>query len=111
MANSTPPESTPGNWAHLHEARRHQPEVLARLMAEYEYQLKFVVREPGDLIEIEKLVGELNASRDRVLLMPEGTTREAVQERSLWLAEVAKSSGFRLTPRLHIDLWGSRRGV
>jgi len=44
-------------------------------------------------------------------LMPEGTTREAVRERGRWIAEACKSSGYRYSPRLHVDLWGDRRGV
>ena len=43
--------------------------------------------------------------------MPEGTKREVVAERSVWLAEICKSEGYRFSPRLHIDLWGDRRGV
>jgi 7-carboxy-7-deazaguanine synthase len=29
----------------------------------------------------------------------------------MWLAEVCKAEGFRFSPRLHIDLYGNRRGV
>jgi len=34
-----------------------------------------------------------------------------LQERGLWLAEIAKQEGFRFSPRLHVDLWGNRRGI
>jgi 7-carboxy-7-deazaguanine synthase len=43
--------------------------------------------------------------------MPEGTDRDVLRERGIWLAEIAKAEGFRLTPRLHVELWGNRRGV
>jgi 7-carboxy-7-deazaguanine synthase len=43
--------------------------------------------------------------------MPEGTERARLAERGLWLAEICKEEGFRFSPRLHIDLWGSLRGV
>jgi 7-carboxy-7-deazaguanine synthase len=33
-----------------------------------------------------------------------------VQERGRWLAEIAKEKLFRLSPRLHVDLWGDERG-
>jgi 7-carboxy-7-deazaguanine synthase len=42
--------------------------------------------------------------------MPEGTTPQVVQERGRWLAEIAKKELFRLSPRLHVDLWGDERG-
>jgi 7-carboxy-7-deazaguanine synthase len=34
-----------------------------------------------------------------------------LRERGLWLAEICKESGYRFSPRLHVDLWGDRRGV
>jgi 7-carboxy-7-deazaguanine synthase len=43
--------------------------------------------------------------------MPEGTDRERLRERAVWLAEVCKVEGFRFSPRLHVDLYGNRRGV
>jgi 7-carboxy-7-deazaguanine synthase len=43
--------------------------------------------------------------------MPEGTDHELLHERGVWLAEIAKAEGFRFTPRLHVELWGNRRGV
>ena len=80
-------------------------------MAGYEYQLKFVIEKPADLEEVLALVGNLKADRGRVILMPEGTDRERLRERALWLAEVCKDQGFRLSPRLHVDLYANQRGV
>jgi 7-carboxy-7-deazaguanine synthase len=34
-----------------------------------------------------------------------------MQERGLWLAEICKTTGYRFSPRLHVDLWGDKRGV
>jgi 7-carboxy-7-deazaguanine synthase len=111
LANSTPWEREGGRWARRHEELRIQPEVLRRLLARYAYQLKFVVAEPADLAEIRALVHELEADRSRVVLMPEGTDPEILRERGRWLAEICKQEGYRFSPRLHIDLWGNRRGV
>ena len=61
--------------------------------------------------EIETMLAETGANRSRVVIMPEGTTREAVGRRAEWLVEACKREGFRYSPRLHIDLWGNRRGV
>jgi 7-carboxy-7-deazaguanine synthase len=112
LANSTPWERGGGRWAAQHERLRLQPEVLRKLTAAYDYQLKFVVAEPGDLDEIRRVVDKIGV-RDaaRVMLMPEGTDRETLRERSQWLVEAAKREGFRFSPRLHIELWGNRRGV
>ncbi len=111
LANSTPWEQQAGRWAEIHERRRIRLEVLRRLIARYPYQLKFVVAAPEDLGEIRALVKELAADRSRVILMPEGTDPEILRERGRWLAELSKQEGYRFSPRLHIDLWGNRRGV
>ena len=107
LSNSTPE----GRFQAQHDRLRIQPEVLTRLMARYEYQLKFVMEQTGDLAEVLSLVETLRADRERVILMPEGTDREQLGERSVWLAEICKQEGFRFSPRLHVDLWGNRRGV
>ena len=107
LANSTPN----GRWAAQHDRLRIQPEVLLELMARYPYQLKFVIEKPDDLDEVRALIGALEADRSRVILMPEGTDRDRLRERAVWLAEICKQEGFRFSPRLHVDLWGHRRGV
>jgi len=111
LLNSTPREREGGKWAAQHERLRYQPEVLKKLMAEYEYQLKFVVASADDMPEIARLLEETAADRSRVILMAEGTTSDAIRGRAPWLTEICKREGFRYSPRLHIDLWGNRRGV
>ncbi len=107
LANSTPE----GRWAAAHDRLRMQPEVLRKLISRYEYQLKFVIRQPEDIGEVVALTASLKAFPDRVVLMPEGTDAVVLHERSLWLAEICKREGFRFSPRLHVDLWGNRRGL
>ena len=111
LANSTPRDRDGGRWAAQHERLRYQPEILKRLMERYFYQLKFVITDPGDLTEVRTIVNELEASKDRVLLMPEGVDPAVLAERGRWLVEVCKQEGFRFSPRLHIEWWGNRRGV
>lgn len=103
LSNSTPE----GPFRNQHERLRVQPEVLGRLMRQYPHQLKFVVAAPEDLEEIKTYAGDKSA----VILMPEGTRPDVLRERSLWLAEICKQEGYRYSPRLHVDLWGDRRGV
>ena len=107
LANSTPE----GAFEAQHERTRYRPDVLKRLIGEYEYQLKFVVLDEADLREIHTIVDEIGADRGRVLLMAEGRDAETIRSRALWIAEVCKNEGFRYSPRLHVDLWGDRRGV
>jgi 7-carboxy-7-deazaguanine synthase len=108
LANSTPEDPV---WGPRHEQRRLQPEVLRRLTSEYDYQLKFVVQSPGDLAEIQAIQALCGASDEKILLMPEGIDGPTLEQRSAWLVELCKQYGYRFTPRLHILLYGQRRGV
>jgi len=107
LANSTPD----GRWGAQHDRLRFQADVLRNLMAGYDYQLKFVVAQREDLDEIHRILEEIHADRRKVILMPEGIEPSVLRERGIWLAELAKTEGFRFTPRLHVELWGNRRGV
>ncbi len=111
LSNSTPRERDRGRWASQHDRLRIQPDVLHRLMRDYEYQLKFVVATPADVDEIRGLVADLEADRSRVMLMPEGTDPQVLRERSQWIVEICKQEAFRFSPRLHVNIWGNRRGV
>lgn len=107
LANSTPE----GIFRAQHERLRRRPEVIRQLMAAYEYQLKFVVARDEDLEEVCAIVSELGAPPENVMLMPEGVSAEVLRERGRWIAEMCKLHGFRFTPRLHVELYGNRRGV
>jgi 7-carboxy-7-deazaguanine synthase len=107
LANSTPE----GVFQAKHERLRLQPDILRRLMSEYDYQLKFVVAREADIDEVTALVALLQAPAGKVILMPEGVTTETVDERGAWIAELCKNYGFRFSPRLHIHLYGNKRGV
>ncbi len=111
LANSTPHERDGGRWAAAHERLRYQPDVLRRLIERYDYQMKFVIEEPQDLDEIQRVAAETGAVSERVVLMSEGTDAATLRERGAWIAEICKQQGYRYTPRLHVELWGARRGV
>jgi 7-carboxy-7-deazaguanine synthase len=108
LANSTPSDP---QWNKQHNRLRIQPDVLKRLTREYAYQLKFVVASEADLEEIHRIVELVVADPNNVLLMPEGVDRDVLRERGVWLAEVAKREGYRFSPRLHVELYGNKRGT
>ena len=107
LANSTPE----GPWAAQHERTRIQPGVVRELAARYPHQLKFVVTRPEDLDEISRLVEAFRVDRAHVILMAEGIDAAVLRERGVWLAEICKREGYRFSPRLHVDLYGNRRGT
>jgi 7-carboxy-7-deazaguanine synthase len=62
--------------------------------------------------EVLDILRELpGVDRTKVLLMPQGVTRADLEARGRWLSEVCKEQGFRYCPRLHIELYGNRRGT
>lgn len=112
LSNSTPLDRDGGRFTQMHEGARLNLDVIRRFMGLNAYQLKFVVDTPQDLIEVDSLVEQVGAvETDRVMLMPQGTTVEALRERGGWLVDVCKDKGYRYCPRLHIELFGNRRGT
>lgn len=72
---------------------------------------KLVVGGEPDTEDALRLLSAHALPRDRVVLMPEGLTDAAVRGHALALAEVCKREGLRFGSRLHVWLWGARRGV
>jgi 7-carboxy-7-deazaguanine synthase len=92
------------------EARRVNPEAIRAFLARGAWW-KFVVVDGADVAEVLRLAERFALPRERILLMPEGVRREEILERSPWVAGECLRHGFRLSPRLHVLLWGARRGV
>jgi 7-carboxy-7-deazaguanine synthase len=109
-ANSTPQAET--GWAERHEARRHRPDVIRRLTTEYDYQLKFVVDRPEDIEDVAEYLDEFpHIDPTKVYLMPQAIDREPHAEKCGWLGEAAEKHGWKLCRRLHIELFGNKRGT
>jgi 7-carboxy-7-deazaguanine synthase len=113
LKNSGPDDRLPAAWREKHEALRWQPQVVKAWLASYGFQLKFVVAQVADVDEIEGMLAQLGGGipRSKVLLMPEGTTVEALRAKAGWLGELCKVRGYRYAPRLHIELYGNKRGT
>jgi 7-carboxy-7-deazaguanine synthase len=114
LAHSTPDAASAGRaWVEKHERLRLQPEVLRAWCAGYDYQLKFVVAGEADVEELRGVVESIGlpVPAEKILVMPEGVTQEALRERQAWLVDLCKRTGWRYTPRLHIDLFGNRRST
>lgn len=90
---------------------RIRADVLRQFAAQSRAFFKFVVSEPEDLAEVESIVASTGAAADQVILMPEGRTRDELEARSPWVAEACTARGWRFSSRLHILIWGDRRGV
>jgi len=72
---------------------------------------KFVIVTQEDLEEVENLIKKYKIQNEKVLLMPEASSKSELQEKSLWLIDACKEKGFRFSNRLHIAIWGKERGI
>ncbi|MEM6858104.1 MAG: 7-carboxy-7-deazaguanine synthase QueE [Pseudomonadota bacterium] len=72
---------------------------------------KFVIAEKSDVDEVLALQRAHRIRPERLFLMAEGTTSEALRERQEWLAPLCLDHGFRMSDRMHIHLYGDTRGT
>ena len=92
------------------------PEVLVGMNEvenSYLYN-KFVVRDMSDFEEVDIFVGEYKdagVKLDAVYCMPEGATLEQQTLTAKGVAEACMETGYKYSPRLHIDLFGNAWGT
>ena len=121
LSNSTP---IPGTWMPFtnrevtekdkqqHEKWRCNYEAMEQLINNHpDYQLKPVISNEEDLVEVKELQKILGVPNDKVWLMPEGLVEEELNKRRIWLMELCTEQGYNFTDRLHIIAYGDKRGV
>ena len=113
LSNSTPTEREGGKYVAMHERQRLNLPVIQQFIdSSPDFQLKFVVSDARDLDEIDALLEKIRGWKPQdILLMPEGTDADTLATRAGWITELCKSRGFRYCPRLHVALYGNRRGT
>jgi 7-carboxy-7-deazaguanine synthase len=113
LSNSTPVQREGGKFAKAHEKNRLRIDVIQRFIDTVpDFQLKFVVSSDADLEEIRQILEKLKGWQPSdVLLMPEGTDAKTLAGRAGWISEICKREGFRYCPRLHVELYGNKRGT
>ena len=109
LSNSVPGEA---ESAAVHKDSRLDLAVLGELIANYHYQLKFVVDSVNDVPEIQEVIEQTgNIDPQMVMLMPQAATRDELSSKSPMVAEICKSAGFAFCQRLHILFWDKQRGT
>jgi 7-carboxy-7-deazaguanine synthase len=120
LASSAPSRDSAGSWHSTHQARRERIDVVKALIAEHEYQLKFVVDSPSDADEVLRYLEHLGKAGgelaveirgDRVLMMPQGTDIATLQRHEEWLLPWCQKHQLRYCPRAHILWYGNQRGT
>jgi 7-carboxy-7-deazaguanine synthase len=114
LANSTPSSEQAGEaWQEKHERTRWQPDVVRAWCQAFEHQLKFVIASEADLAEIESMLSaaQIETTPENILLMPEGRSVEEQRALAPQVVEWCKARGWRYCARLHIELFGNKRGT
>ncbi|HEX7475786.1 MAG TPA: 7-carboxy-7-deazaguanine synthase QueE [Dehalococcoidales bacterium] len=71
---------------------------------------KFVIQDQADFNEVLNLIEKYKLPTEKIILMPEGQTKEKLLQKSEWLVDLCKKHGYRFSPRLQTLLWGNERG-
>lgn len=93
------------------EALRIRPDALLALRDSGRAYLKLVVHSEQDRDEAEALRERFGFTKDRTLLMPEASTPAELDARSPQVAAWSQALAVRFSSRLHVTLWGGRRGT
>jgi 7-carboxy-7-deazaguanine synthase len=110
LSNSRPINSSNHNELKQHDETYSKPDIVQKLMARYNYQLKFVVDTPQDLDEINLyLVNLQNVIPERVLLMPQATDIITMDQKAQWIIPHCESRGFSYCPRMQIVWYGNKQ--
>ncbi len=111
LSNSTP-YGMPEAALRLHETNRNRKDVVRKLISRYPYQLKFVVDQPEDVLEVEEYLHELgDYKRERVYLMPMAIDVPTMRAKAEWIVAYANPRGYRYCPRMQLEWYGNRRGT
>ena len=105
--NVSPKLENSGNTRRLRE----KPAALRFFTQSPKANFKFVLSDEKDLPEVLELANTYSITPEKIWLMPEGNTTSALAKRRKWLVEICKKYGFHYSDRLHVQIWGSKKGV
>ena len=100
----------------LQEQHRINYDALEQIILNHDYQFKFVVNgfeEVKEIVEIAKNLFDRTQIdiNSNIWIMPQGINVKQLDEKMNYLVELCKVYNWKLTDRLHIRIWGDKRGV
>lgn len=116
LNNSTPEKgSIDPAWIKRHEETRTKSTQVLRewINSSKDYQFKFVISTRQDFNQVVQMMKESFSDVPcwKIQVMPEGTDIPTIVNRRNMLVDFCKESGYRLSDRLHIHLFGNTRGT
>ena len=111
LSSSTPTKEQDAKWHKRHERDRLNYDVIKAWQRSHQIQVKFVIANEKDLEEVYFIQREVPIPVTKIILMPEGLVEDDLKQKQEWLAKYCIEHGYRYSDRLHVRIWGNRRGV
>jgi 7-carboxy-7-deazaguanine synthase len=91
--------------------RRINEEAIGFFANSSKANFKFVMDAEEDVREVLELQEAFHIASGRIYLMPQGKNPETLKSKEKWLMEICAANDFNYTDRLHIRIFGDKRGV
>ena len=98
-------------WQKKHDEDRINLPVLKLFLLNHTCQFKFVVHEERHIEEIRAFQELLPLPDNFIYLMPEGRTPLDLINKQRWVVEACLENNWNYSDRLHVRIWGDKRGV
>ena len=72
---------------------------------------KFVIENETDLVEIDELITKYSMPKNKILLMPQASTKDELNLKKEEIEKIAKAKGLLFSSRLQVERWGNQRGT
>ncbi len=104
------------SYERMHNKGRINKEVLMKYNSlhkagKFDIQWKFVFTSEKDILEIKHLQSEAGFENENVYLMPEGISKKDLNKTRTETVRACLKYNYNFTERLHILIWGNKRGV
>ncbi len=76
-----------------------------------DYNIKFVYSNKEDEKFIEDILDKYNLDENNIYIMPEGATRKEQDDNMKDVIDYCIKNNFNFSPRLHVLVWDSKKGV
>lgn len=111
---SSVPVNTPQEK--MHDKGRINLKVLRKYNSlhkagKFDIQWKFVFTSEKDVLEIKQLQTDAGFENENVYLMPEGVSKKDLNKTRYETVKACLKYNYNYTERLHILIWGNKRGV
>ena len=72
---------------------------------------KFVIENESDLVEIDELITKYSIPKNKILLMPQASTKDELNSTKESVEKLATKNDMLFSSRLQVERWGNQRGI